>query len=1215
MEFNANSSFYKFNEQWGWFGWSDGPFLGDSTYYQENLKDKHKSSSSNPEILTPYYNIGFNGVQPYIDPMAAAKDSDKGYLLYGDFNAKNYLRRFSLHVKSLNYAQWEHDPQEGRDIAKLSDVDSYNTIGTNNRSITNNGGGRDGTLLDGGTRELTLLDLNTQDLYYKEGSSQNGDKLEDWDNPDINTWDPWPQLDRTYGFGQYGGQDIGEGHYKRYASPVKGAPARIRRIPIYQRFIQYPDSKSHGEGDHIFADQSSSDYPVWISDSCGNISIPQSSKDYYNDTYDINLNEHILSKLIESAGGSSACGKCESNKPIISYKTGYYYTLSTAPVMAKGITGTLSENGLGWDPGPGVTENWAPSGGYGIIVEKLDCNSCPPMIQDVVTKGYDGDTTSQGSGPCKTLELDMGLYEVRGNIQSDILYQELEEGSHSPVIDTIDSNLWIGPAPDTGDCTFFEKGLRSGDCDILTNASYSTGTWTHSQDIGSFINLYKLAESGYQASCELKNKDQYYKTSPSSAIQKINEEGAVQLNLRRLTGIGGIEVYKGEDLFTGDCEARNYLYISGSVSGSALNITGTGCTSTYQIGDTIFISGECAPSITGTGCTTTYQIGDTIFVSGECAPSITGTGCTSTYQIGDTIFISGECAPSITGAGCTTTYQIGDTIFVSGECAPSITGTGCTTTYQIGDTIFVSGECAPSITGTGCTTTYQIGDTIFVSGECAPSITGTGCTTTYQIGDTIFVSGDCTTEVYVTGTGCASTFRQNIDGQEYIFVSGECAPSITGTGCTTTYQIGDTIFVSGECAPSITGTGCTTTYQIGDTIFVSGDCTTEIYVTGTGCASTFRQNIDGQEYIFVSGECAPSITGIGCISTQVVGDTIEISENIEITGESIAGGDGDIFKEIVQTDDCSYDFKFKNIIGQNDITVWQNNSTVFIDYLGPSPTTVNVTGTGCCIETFKIGDTFYVSGTCPTLSGNFPSQTETGTTSFDSSNLIKDYYSITGEDGISTCSNFLEFYSITGTGCIDTFIEDNKIYISGGKGVTGASSANLDNVANVYSGIRTGECGDELVFRQLSGLNCINVDDFGDHIEIYASMSWTAGSDSNLWVGDGIYTHGDETANTQNGCDFTWHLKSITGTGCVETFEQDDTIYISGQNCFPEGGSSCDVLVGPSNNPSWKDSESLILECLGVSWKTITMCEEDGSTSCYDILVRPCSASTTTPSP
>ena len=343
MEFNANSSFYKFNEQWGWFGWSDGPFLGDSTYYQENLKVKHRNYYTNTEILTPYYNIGFNGVQPYIDPMAAVKDSDKGYLLYGDFNAKNYLRRFSLHVKSLNYAQWEHDPQEGRDIAKLSDVDSYNTIGTNKRPITNNGGGRDGTLLDGGTQELTLLDLNTQDLYYKEGSSQNGDKLEGWDNPDINTWDPWPQLDRTYGFGQYGGQDIGGGHYKRYASPVKGAPARIRRIPIYEKKISYPQKKGYREGEHSL---NGSDSTLWEIDECGNLSISQEVKDYYEDKYGIRLDESTLSEILNSSGGNTKCGTCDDgdDQAISSYKTGYFYTLSTAPVMAPHTTGTPSEN-------------------------------------------------------------------------------------------------------------------------------------------------------------------------------------------------------------------------------------------------------------------------------------------------------------------------------------------------------------------------------------------------------------------------------------------------------------------------------------------------------------------------------------------------------------------------------------------------------------------------------------------------------------------------------------------------------------------------------------------------------------------------------------------------------------------------------------------------------------------------------------------------------
>ena len=914
MEFNANSSFYKFNEQWGWFGWSDGPFLGDSLDYQEDLKTKHLAGITTSEVLTPYYNIGFDGVQPIRDPMIAATGNNEGYLLYGDYNAKNYLRRFSLHVKSLNYGQWERDPSISKKVEQHSDVYNFNTIGEKVREITSGGGGQQGTQLDGGTMELTLLDLNTQDLYYKEGPAYE----QMWNYGA--QWDPWPSTNRTYGFGQHGGQlikyneELDSAEYKRYASPVKGAPARIRRIPIYTKYVKYPDRKRFGGGLHKVEGR-----PIYIVPTAQDgrtdnpedpVPVLDKDKEYWQKNFGISLDPKIIEKILRVPDvGSAECNGCEGGeKDKSGYKTGYYYTLSTAPVMAPNFEGTPNENGLGWDPGPGLTRDWSISNGqYGIMVESVDRDSCPHMIKDVRTKGYAGDTEIDGFGPCKELTLDMGLYDVRGNTESDFLYEKViyfnkkkkqYEYRYDKIIDTTASNLWIGEPQ--YHCDFYEKGIRSGDCQPLENAVWvpplygKPGYWRHNISKKDFVEIYKLAESGFDPSCLLRNDNQFYQTSQTSAIENIDKDGAIKLNFREIRGLECIEVYKGEDIFPEDCQARNHLYISGGCGGQ----------------------------------------------------SITGTGCLSTYESGNTIYISGEC-PSITGDGSIFTY------------------------YDEFGVLHISGKAGES-----------------------KNITGTGCISTYEIDDTIYIDSD--------------------------------VPNIKVN-----------------------------------------------WGTGLG-------------------------TGYGLLET----------------------GEG-------------------------------------------------------------------------TISG--------------SSNLIKGYYNITGSGACPT--NFLEFYSITGTGCIDTFIEDNKIYISGGKGVTGATSPNLDpldNVANVYSGIRTGECGDELVFKSLSGTECIQILDRGHYIEIENQQQFFA-NDSNLWhTGGGIY---------EEACYFNFELKDITGVGCISTYAEDNTIYISGENCLPEGGSSCDVLVGPSDNPSWKDSESLILECLGVSWKTITMCEEDGSTSCYDILVRPCSASTTTPSP
>jgi len=1370
MDFSAESSFYKYNEQWGWFGWSD-EFGGNSTKTmplsvgeQENLKYRHyDGGSENPQLLTPYYNIGFNSAQPHSDALKCARADDKGYKLYGSYNAQNYLRRLSIHVKSLNYGQWEYDPSSEKEVHALSDIPEMdNVVGAvQQRYITNGGGGRAGTPLDGGTKELTLLDINTQDLYYKELKQC----LTDWDDPKEQHWDKWPEVNRTYGFGQYGGQEVPPlpcgPTFKRYASPVKGAPARIRRIPIYQKVVSKSDSSANNCGDHLFADQTTGDTAMWSVDECGNLTISEKAKLEYGDEYSIDLNIHTLGKLIEAAGGSARCGDCPvSEGPTVTYKTGYYYTLSTAPVMAKGVTGTPSEMGLGWDPGPGVTSSWAPQSGYGIVVEDLTCGpSCLPVIRDVKTKGFDGDTTSEGAGACKDLYLDMGLYTAYPNTSSGMLYVTGSEGDHSPVLDVGPSNLWIGDGNTGESCTFFEKGLKSGDCAVITGAVLVDGEdipcdsyWKHTNNIEDFIDIYRLAEADLQPSCvdSTGHKDEYYETEPSGPIEHIPEEGAIKINLRQLVGTGCTTVHKGEDLFPEDCEARNYLYISGACgSGSGSYITGTGCATTYKEDidgqEYTVVSGHCPSGayVTGTGCATTYKedIGgqEYIVVSGHCATGVyvTGTGCATTYKEDidgqEYTVVSGHCPSGayVTGTGCATTYKEDidgqEYIVVSGHCATGVyvTGTGCATTYKEDidgqEYIVVSGDCTTDVyvTGTGCSTTYKEDidgqEYIVVSGHCATGVyvTGTGCATTYKedIGgqEYIVVSGDCTTDVYVTGTGCSTTYKEDIDGQEYIVVSGDCTTDVyvTGTGCATTYKED----IDGQ-----------------KYIVVSGDCTTDVYVTGTGCATTYKEDIDGQEYIVVSGDCTTgnlsdiqNITGTGCVTSLRLGDTIYLNSSHSVSSngsnllsgiESTECGSNLVLKSLegkpgscigVQdgpgnilylTGGCGGSSSYQQITGEACVSTYEEGGVLYVSghcSTGNLSDVENITGTGCA-STYKIGDTLYISGQCST--GNLSDvQNITGTgcvtslrlgdtiylnsshsVSSNGSNLLSgiestecgsnlvlktlegkpgscigvqdgpgnilyltggcggssSYQQITGEACVSTyeeggvlyvsghCStgNLSDVENITGTGCISTHKIGDTLYVSGEKGITGATSANLDNLANVYSGIVFGDCGDELVFRQLSGLNCINVTDFDDHIEVYADISWTANhGESNLWIGEhGITTPGGDIARTnnpENACDFVWNLKSITGVGCISSYIEDNTIAISGQDCFPAGGNSCDVLVGPSDDASWKSAEDLILDCMGLSWKQVTMCEDDGSTACYEILARQVSCTTT----
>ena len=395
---------------------------------------------------------------------------------------------------------------------------------------------------------------------------------------------------------------------------------------------------------------------------------------------------------------------------------------------------------------------------------------------------------------------------------------------------------------------------------------------------------------------------------------------------------------------------------------------------------------------------------------------VTGTGCCiETFKEGNTVYVSGTCKTA-------TGTNIGDGI----DLLSGITGYDCYNDFQF-----------RGLSGAGCISTYLSDDetTVYISGTTKnftgnwPSTQETGINSlnSNQKIETNLLYG-----VYdITGEGGAATCEKYLD-----------LVSVTGTGCIETSirldEVGDgtfrsTLYISGMNKgvtgnwpmPQVTGIDSLNSNQKIDTNLLWG-----VYNL-TGSAG-IADGCDPNHYLDLV-----SVTGTGCIETSIrldeVGDgtfrsTLYISGTTSITGQNIGEGAGVLSG--ITGDDCAYDFQFKTITGGGDVVVTEEADKIIIThYDGGS---LIVTGTGCCIETFKEGNTVYISGSCTPLTGNWGEYpTETGSTSFDQSNLAKDFYNITGADGKSACKNYLELYSITGTGCTTTYTEsiDGQEYI------------------------------------------------------------------------------------------------------------------------------------------------------------------------------------------
>ena len=271
-----------------------------------------------------------------------------------------------------------------------------------------------------------------------------------------------------------------------------------------------------------------------------------------------------------------------------------------------------------------------------------------------------------------------------------------------------------------------------------------------------------------------------------------------------------------------------------------------------------------------------------------------------------------------------------------------------------------------------------------------------------------------------------------------------------------------------------------------------------------------------------SSVAATNVSGTGCLVTVTKqGNTFIVSGTSDYFSSI---NDSNLISELTQAyDGCGTGISLYNITGSGNAT----SSYEVIDgkdYIVISTQEGSITGTGCFIETFKEGNTTYVSGVPNFYSSLNDSNLISGVTEGSCGSGIN-LYGVTGKGVVSSeikevdgkdylvISGQVESQQITGTGCIiETFAQDGTTYISGVPNFYSSI-----NQSNLLSGITQGSCG--------SGINLYSV------------------------TGQGIVSSEIKVIDGEETLVISGQAESqqITGTGCfIETFSEGGTTYVSG---------------------------------------------------------------------
>ena len=342
-------------------------------------------------------------------------------------------------------------------------------------------------------------------------------------------------------------------------------------------------------------------------------------------------------------------------------------------------------------------------------------------------------------------------------------------------------------------------------------------------------------------------------------------------------------------------------------------------------------------SITGIGSITTSGNGNIIYISGasENLTGVTGADCTvGTYQEGGTIYIkaTSNFYDSVNDSNVIQNFV--DNTCGSGINFYNITGTagvGAVTNIDGKDYINITGGSFSKVTGTDCTVrTYQEGGTIYITGNknFYDSVNDSNVIQN-------FVDNTCGSGINfynITGTEVGAEIT-NIDGKDYINITGGSFSKVTGTDCTVgTYQEGDTIYITGNKNFYDSVNDSNIVQNFTDNTCGSG---INFYnITGTNGVGSEIKNIGGKDYINITGSKVTTglvnITGQNCIETRIEEINSEDYITINFTGQVVTTGNLDTSNLFatpgMSTDSngCSSNskiLKLKSLIGTTGIGV------------------------------------------------------------------------------------------------------------------------------------------------------------------------------------------------------------------------------------------------------------------------------------------------------
>ena len=225
------------------------------------------------------------------------------------------------------------------------------------------------------------------------------------------------------------------------------------------------------------------------------------------------------------------------------------------------------------------------------------------------------------------------------------------------------------------------------------------------------------------------------------------------------------------------------------------------------------------------------------------------------------------------------------------------------------------------------------------------------------------------------------------------------------------------------------------------------------------------------------------VTGRGCLVTVTKEENVFVVSGTSEYLRSI--NDSNLVSGVTAFwDYCGSGVHLYNITGLGNVSS-EIKSIYGKDYIVISGAETEITGTGCFIETFKQGNTVYVSGAPNFYSSINSSNLVSGiTNSYNSCGSGINLYNITGSGNISSFYESIdgEDYivisgqgggqNVTGTGCfIETFSQDGTTYISGAPNFYSSI-----NQSNLLSGITEGSCGSGINLYSATGRGIVSTE-------------------------------------------------------------------------------------------------------------------------------------------